>query len=545
MRHIPNGSLVESISNMLKTHNINQMWQLSQETLITVLHKQTPGTTSILIVEDDEAIVNQLLYFLNQSDYNVLGILNSGEKLIKELNHFNPDILIMDIELSGTLDGISTVEKLHDQYNLPIIYLSAKTDQKTLQRAQSTVPFGYLTKPINPIELRFTIELAIYKHKAEQELETQRKWLKTALTSIGEGVISIDKDGLITFINPCAEKGLTLPADIALNTNFNSILELLDVSKILVEPVKLAIENDFPIQFNNSFLRNKATDNQLPIDCTVAPLFNSEKQISGSIIIFRDITQRLNDDHDKNLLETQLRHSQKMEAIGQLAGGISHEFNNIITGMLTYTELAQANLSSEDPIYRYHNIILKKLDQASMLSRKLLTFSRKEKLNFQSIDLNEIVDNHLQFLEQTIRNGVTFKTELDRNIRQVNADANALEQIITNLCLNAKDAFDGKGIIELRTTPFSVTADLAKILTDVSPGNYVKLSVKDNGTGMDEKVRQRIFEPFFTTKSSTKGTGLGLSVVYGLIKQHHGWIDCKSQPLVGTLFDLYFPATQI
>ena len=219
------------------------MWQLSQDSAIAVFHRQASDVTRILIVEDDEAIIRQLQYFLNQSDYTVLGILNSGEELIKELKHLEPDVLIMDIELGGALDGISTVEKLHEQYNLPIIYLSAKTDQRTLQRAQSTVPFGYLTKPVNPIELRFTIELAIYKHRTEQKLQTHREWLKTALSSI-------DNEGRITFINPSAENGLALPSAAVLNKKLDSILDLIDAGETVIEPVKLALENDFPIQIN-------------------------------------------------------------------------------------------------------------------------------------------------------------------------------------------------------------------------------------------------------------------------------------------------------
>jgi len=526
-------------------NNTNQMWQLSQDSAITVLDGQAPDVTSILIVEDDDAIAKQLQYLLNKFEYSVQDVLKSGEELIEKLNYLEPDVLIMDIGLSGELDGISTVEKLHKQYKLPIIYLSAKTDRKTLRRALCTDPFGYLTKPVNPIELRFTIELAIYKHRTEQKLQTQREWLKTALTSIGDGVISTDNTGVVTFINPNAEIGLQIKSEAILNREFNSILNLVDDdNNAPVDPVKQAIRQDCSIQFNNHILQNKATGHSLPVDCTVAPLFNSKKQISGSIIIFRDVSQRIKDYQEKSQIEAQLRHAQKMEAIGQLTSGIAHEFNNIITGISSYTELAQAELPPEDPIQRYHCTILKKLDQAMLLTRKLLTFSRNEDLHFQTTDLNNIIDNHLQFLQQTIRDGVTIKADLDSNIGLVNADVNALEQIITNLCLNARDAIEDYGTIELQTEQYEITANPQHYSVNISPGSYVKLTVKDNGAGMDEETRQKIFEPFFTTKEATNGSGLGLSIVYGLIEQHHGWINCISYPQIGTVFELYFPATQ-
>lgn len=529
----------------MKINNTNQMWQLSQDSAIAVLDRQSPDVTSILIVEDDEIIAKQLRYLLNKFEYSILDVLKSGEELIEKLNYLEPDVLIMDIELSGELDGISAVEKLQKQYKLPVIYLSAKTDRQTLRRAQYTNPFGYLTKPINPIELRFTIELAKYKHRTEQKLQTQREWLKTTLTSIGDGVISTDNNGVVTFINPSAETGLQIKSEAILNRKFYSILNLVDDdSNAPVDPVEQAIQQDCSIQFNNHTLQNKATGYSLPVDCTVVPLYNSKNQLSGSIIIFRDISQRKKDYQEKSQLEAQLRHAQKMEAIGQLTSGIAHEFNNILTGISSYTELAQAELPPEDPIQRYHRTILKKLDQAVLLTRKLLTFSRNEDLHFQTTDLNIVIDNHLHFLQQTIRDGVIIEADLDSNIGLVNADVNALEQIITNLCLNARDAIADYGTIELHTEQYEITANPQHYSVNISPGSYVKFTVKDNGAGMDEETRQKIFEPFFTTKDDRNGTGLGLSIVYGLVEQHHGWINCISYPQIGTIFELYFPATQ-
>ena len=388
--------------------------------------------------------------------------------------------------------------------------------------------------------------MAIYKYHIDKAILLQKKWYKTAITSIGDGILAINSQSLITFANPTAKRELLTNDNELIGKPFFSIFNLFNSEKIksIIKPFDIVVKKGLSVHLSNYQIINNSTGFSIPIDCTISPIKDHNNLVCGCMLVFRNISQRLKNEIEKQRLETQLRHSQKMEAIGQLAGQVAHEFNNIITGISSYTELAISKLSSDDTTFGYNNIILKKLDQATLLTRKLLSFSRKQDLQFEKISLNEIVSNHLLFLQQLLNNEIAIKTKLSNEVEFINGDINAIEQILTNLCLNARDALNEYGSIEITTEPIiTLPKNVRNYIS--SAESYIQITVRDNGIGMDSEVCERIFDPFFTTKTADNGTGLGLSIVYGLVKQHKGWISCKSQPGVGTVFRLIFPATNV
>jgi two-component system, cell cycle sensor histidine kinase and response regulator CckA len=245
--------------------------------------------------------------------------------------------------------------------------------------------------------------------------------------------------------------------------------------------------------------------------------------------------------HDR---EEQLRQAQKMEAIGRLAGGVAHDFNNILTAIIGYTDLLAERCSPDDAAARDVGEIRKAADRAAALTRQLLAFSRKQFLDPQVLDLNEAIAGLLDMLPRVIGEHIHTATQLSDSLARVKADASQMEQVFVNLVLNARDAMPLGGHLTIETA--NVTLDhqlLAEESLTLDPGDYVMLRITDTGTGMDDATRARAFEPFFTTKPKGKGTGLGLATVYGIVDQSGGQVSLKSSPGRGTTVRIYLPAT--
>lgn len=239
--------------------------------------------------------------------------------------------------------------------------------------------------------------------------------------------------------------------------------------------------------------------------------------------------------------EEQLRHSQKMEAIGQLASGMAHDFNNLLTVITGHCQLLLMVLDEDDPKYQSLEQVNKAGGKAATLIRQLLTFSRREVVQPEVLDLNKVVENLEKMLGRLIGENIELITATGSALGKVKADPGQLEQVIMNLAVNARDAMPGGGKLTIETENVELDEADAKRFVDIQPGSYVVLTVKDTGIGMDAETRERIFEPFFTTKDVGKGTGLGLSTAYGIIKQGNGHIQVFSEPGEGTTFEIYLP----
>ena len=267
---------------------------------------------------------------------------------------------------------------------------------------------------------------------------------------------------------------------------------------------------------------------------TISPIRNSAGVISHYMAFMESMSER-------KKLEEQLRQSQKMEAIGQLAGGVAHDFNNILTVIMGFGHLMQHSLAADDPKIGHMEQILNAADRATHLTKSLLAFSRKQVMLLQQVEVNDLARKHIKFLDRIIGEDVALKTTFSKEPLRVLADNGQIEQVLMNLATNARDAMPGGGELYINTESIQLDKEFHRQHGYGVPGPYALISVTDTGIGMDAETQRKIFEPFFTTKEPGRGTGLGLSIVYGIVKQHGGYVTILSRCGFGTTFNIYLP----
>ena len=266
-----------------------------------------------------------------------------------------------------------------------------------------------------------------------------------------------------------------------------------------------------------------------------AELVDTVKQLK------QEIAERQKAEEERQLLQGQLLQSQKMESIGRLAGGVAHDFNNILTAILSYTELTLMKLAEDHPVRSHLVSIQEASEKAATLTHQLLAFSRRQVLEMKAVDLNKVIEGMANMLSRMIGEDVLLEMRTEAMISTIRADQGQIEQVLMNLAVNARDAMTAGGRLLIGTEDVDLNEALLRTQETVTFDKYVMLSVSDTGAGMTAEVRDRIFEPFFTTKELGRGTGLGLATVYGIVKQHSGNIIVDSEPGKGTTFKVYFP----
>lgn len=360
------------------------------------------------------------------------------------------------------------------------------------------------------------------RRNAESRLRDQREWLQVTLSSIDDAVIATDLNGCVTFMNPSAEAMTGWTPQRATGRPLDEVFRPVD--RHSTEDSKRLSEVILTSQ--------DGTTRQ--IELSAAPIRNDANRTKGSVLVFRDVTER-------ELLQEQFRQAQKMEGIGQLAGGVAHDFNNLLTVILGYCALAYRESVSNNSLRDHLNQIKAAGDRATGLVSQLLAFSRKQVLKPRVLNLNEIVASSEKMLERLIGEDIDLVCNTRSELGNVLADSGQVEQIILNLAVNARDAMPHGGKLTIETANVELDVNYARTHTEVVPGRYVLIAVSDSGHGMDTVTQARIFEPFFTTKELGKGTGLGLSTVFGIVKQSGGHIWLYSEPGHGATFKIYLP----
>lgn len=613
----------------------------------------------ILIFEDESIIAMELKRKLEQIGYIVPAVESFGEKAIEMVERYNPDLILMDIMLEGQVDGIQAATRIREKKNIPLVFLTAYSDDRTIQRVKQIEPYGYILKPFDEREIKTVVELALYKHAMQRKIQESEQWLSATLRSIADAVITTSNKDVVSYINPVAESLTGWTKEEAIEKPVSAILTLLDsdTREAIQNPTQQLISSAENESSMNCILISKS-DQEIYVELSCSPILTERNKNNGVVFAFRDITRRrqiesalrqseerfrslvessqtgiliidksfqviysneevarifgyardeiVNHDFRKFLkgsskaklvdrylrrqkgeaipsrynmemisktgelkrvevtnsmiedkygntqtviqilditqriqLEEQLRQAQKMKAIGTLAGGIAHDFNNILTAIRGCTDMALKEVDDSHSVHAELVEVQTSAERAADLTRQLLAFSRNQPLEYKYLNLNKLIEGLLKMLHRLIGEDIGVSTSLEKNIWIVKADQGSIEEVLMNLAVNAQDAMPTGGKLHISTRNITLDETYCENMPEARPGHYVCMSIADTGVGMSKETVRRIFEPFFSTKGTGKGTGLGLSVVYGIIKQHEGWINIYSEPNKGSIFRIY------
>ena len=393
------------------------------------------------------------------------------------------------------------------------------------------------TKPLSNVHIvKSVFQIFAARAAAEMErmqIEEKHAILSAAVEQSTECVVITDLEGNIVYVNPVFERNTGYSASEAIGKKPN-------ILKSEKHNTEYYSKLWFALKTTGSWsgiLINKRKDGTLfEEETSISTVSDSKGRPAYYVAVKRDVT-------NEKRLEEQLRQAQKMEAIGQLTGGIAHDFNNFLTAILGFSSLLQMKFEDDNDAQSssYLQNIISAAEKAANMTNSLLAFSRKRIINIRPALLNDIIKGMERLLQRVITENVEFKTALTDKGTIIMADTGQIEQVLLNLVANARDAMPKGGTVFIKTEVVNVDEVFVRTHGYGKPGAYVLLSVSDTGIGMDEMTRERIFEPFFTTKEVGKGTGLGLSIVYGIIKQHNGYIDVNSESGKGATFNIYLP----
>jgi two-component system, cell cycle sensor histidine kinase and response regulator CckA len=494
----------------------------------------------IMVVEDESIVAEDMKAMLEGFGYNVPAVAFSGEEAVRKAFDTHPDLVLMDIVLKGQMSGVEAVERIQSRCNIPVVYVTAYADEKTVRRAKATEPYGYILKPFDARELQTAIEIALYKHQIERKLHESEQRLSMTLRSIDDAIITTDSRGRVTFMNPRAEALSGWSQDEGVGRHVAEVLRVRhDTADGLAEGSFVQVlRGGVAVNFADHHLRLVHKDGtERPIEDSAAPLSDDHGKMIGTVLVFRDITER-------RRLQEYLAQAQKMAAIGRLAGGLAHDFNNLLTVISVYTDLLLNRRNRHNQLERYAGEIKKAVDNATTLTNQLLTLSRRQTLPPRKVDLNAAVAKLETTIRQTAGQEIQLVIVPGPQIGFVNVDASQLDQVIVNLVTNACEAMPQGGTLTIETANVPRGEPQARRHPGAPAGDYVLLAIRDTGSGMDAATRDRLFEPFFSTKSRGRGRGLGLSTVYSVVSQSGGHIELDSAPERGTEFKIYLPQVE-
>ncbi len=387
------------------------------------------------------------------------------------------------------------------------------------------------------------------RRAAESALREQGEWLHVVLRSIGDAVIATDALARVVLMNPVAEQLCGWSEAEARGQPITAVFPIVHAltRQPATDPVQRVLRERRLVGLDPQTLLLARDGSELPIDDAAGPILDADGQLLGVVLVFREISERVQAESARRLLEQQLRNAQKMEAVGTLAGGIAHDFNNVLGAILANTVLAEEELASDHPVRPRLAHIGRAGQRARELVRQILAFSRRQPQLLRRQALHPLVEECAALLRSTLPASAQLRVLMCDEPLHVLADATQVEQVLMNLCTNAWHALRGSSGrigVTLDVYEGEVPDGIAAGFGPWQPGRYARVTVSDNGCGIDAKALERIFDPFFTTKPKGEGTGLGLAVAHGIIAEHRGALTVLSTPGKGTRFELLLPLVE-
>jgi PAS domain S-box-containing protein len=495
----------------------------------------------ILLVDDDEddfIIARDLLFQTDRNRYRIEWV-DSYESGLESLRRNEHDLCLLDYRL-GKRTGLELLREARTFHGrMPVILLTGQGDREVDLEAMKAGAADYLVKVrLTADALERAIRYAIGRKQAEESLRRERDLISRIVATMPGGIIMTDGRGEITFANAQAEQVLGL-TDEAGN---NGACNVLDWSFTDPEgnplpasstPLQQVLKPGLPARSARCVMTD-ARGWRMTLSINATPLTNESGKVDGMVATVEDITGRLS-------LEAQLLQAQKMESLGRLAAGVAHDINNVLTVILGHARLMLMDVPpgsrTEEPL----QMISEAAERAAKFIKQLLMFTRKQIVKLRLLDLNAVLLNLTDMLKRLLGDDVVVETRYAPGRPCIEADTGMIEQVLMNLAVNARDAMPKGGRLQIAISLVNLGETNPSQHPEARPGRFVCLQVADTGCGMDRKTLAHLFEPFFSTKEVGRGTGLGLATVYGIIKQHRGWIEVESQVGTGTTFKIYFP----
>ncbi len=501
----------------------------------------------ILVVDNHRVIREFMTNFLGKKGCHVV-TAEDGLSALETLKTYIPDVMFVDLIMPniGGKKLCQIVRKMPDLRHVYIAILSGIVAEENINYTEfganvciAKGPFNVMAKNVLtvldqsenkntdlPSEEIMGIE-SVHSRSVTRDLLSSQKHYEIILESMSEGILEVTSESKVVYANPIATSILSRSDQTLLASDFTELFQKEDRKSI----IKLLNAPEGKSPANSEGSHFKLNGKQFVMK--ILPIKEEEKR--ANIIILNDIT-------DQKGMESQLRNAQKMEAIGTLAGGIAHDFNNLLMGVQGHTSLMLLHTDPTDPSTTHLKEIEDLVQRGSDLTKQLLSFAREDRQDLRPANLNGIILKTAEMFGRT-RKEIAIRGKYEKGLWPVVIDQGKIKEVMLNLYVNASQAMPGGGELILKTANVNLDGkDVEPV--KMEPGPYVMINVSDTGVGMDEKTRERIFEPFFTTRELGKGTGLGLASVYGIIKNHGGFIKVHSEKGKGTTFTIYLPTTK-
>jgi PAS domain S-box-containing protein len=493
----------------------------------------------ILVVEDDFVVARDIRQKLIRIGYSVVGSTARGEEALILAKEARPDLVLMDIRLEGAIDGIEAAEQIRESCRVPVVFLTAYADDETVKRASQTEPFGYLIKPFEDFQLRTVIEVALYKHAADRKVRDSERRFVATLSSIGDAVIATDDQALVTFMNSVAETltGWTLAT--AVGRPLSEVFRILNETtrKVVEDPAAKVLRLGATVGLANHTVLLSRDGHEIPIDDSGSPIIDDDNRVTGTVLVFRDITERRQVEAELRKAQEDLARVARLTTIGELTVSIAHEVSQPLMAIVTDAAACQSWLSNDrlnvDEARRAAERIEKHGHRAGDVVKSVRALTRKTTVTMAPLDINSVITETIDLLRSELRQKeISLETDLSSIRGSVSGDRVQLQQVILNLIKNGIEAMEGS-VQQPR---------LLRVTSQSDDASHLQITIADNGIGFDSANADDMFDAFFTTKP--QGIGLGLSICRSIVDAHGGRLWALQNSPQGSIFCFVIPMTE-